>query len=486
MGLHEFLQVLKRYRVSIIAVFFTALVVGVGVTLLQKPVYKSSASVLVSLDSDVSSSGLTYLEQQTASFAEIANTAVVLEPVKEQLGLDMTTAELSGKITSTVKKNTSMIIIEVEDGIPGRSAAIANATADSLVRSFDSLTPSRGEGGKIVTAQVVDRALASSKPISPRPIFNMAIAAVLGGLLGIGQASLREKLNNKIRNAEDIEGLIRTPVLGVIGQLSKDPVGSKFFDDTTEQWANQEAYRRIRTRVIFSTTSGDHSSSIVVTSATPGEGTTTTTINLAWALAQASKSVLLVDANLRHPQIAQQLEINAPLGLSDVLIGRGEISEFAMPVSARPGTLTLLSAGSIPTNPSELLGSNEMKRFIRAAEKAFDHVLFDTSPILPVTDAAVLAALTGEALLVVRAKHAKGSQIQEACGLLEAGSVRILGTVLNDISEITSTTTMNTTRTTRRQRNYQQRTKQDQTTSRQNKSPRRARSVRTIEPRPSP
>ncbi|MDF2576452.1 MAG: chromosome partitioning protein, partial [Agromyces sp.] len=172
----------------------------------------------------------------------------------------------------------------------------------------------------------------------------------------------------------------------------------------------------------------DGRSSYVITSSVPSEGKSTTTINLAIALADAGKRVALLDTDLRKPKVAEYLGIEGGAGLTDVLIGRARLSDVMLPWGNR--SLYVLPAGKIPPNPSELLGSKSMRQLLEALERDVDIVLCDAPPLLPVTDAAILANATSGAILVVSAGHTNRHQLSGAVDALNTAGAHIAGVAM--------------------------------------------------------
>nr|WP_255422182.1 polysaccharide biosynthesis tyrosine autokinase [Tessaracoccus sp. MC1627] len=248
-------------------------------------------------------------------------------------------------------------------------------------------------------------------------------------MLALGQAVLRSLADTRLRTTQDIEALTDAPVLASVGRIITS--AGRAADDDGQHWQNAEAYRRLRTNVGFLGLGGERRSSFVVTSATAGEGKTETVINLARVLAQAGESVLLIDADLRRPQVGARLHLDGELGLSDVLSGRAGFSDLVFKVGA--GTLDVLPAGTIPPNPSELLGSEAMAQLLASVERQYDFVLFDSPPLLPVTDAIVLSAQTGGAVLVTRSGVVRRAHVAEAIHMMDTADVSLLGVVLNDV-----------------------------------------------------
>ncbi len=433
MELQQYLRIVRRYWRSAVATLLLCVVIAAAVTLVQKPIYTSSSTLFLAVESGDTagelSQGATYAERQVKSFVGVAATAVVLQPVIDELGLDVTPKQLGRTLTVTSPTATTLIDVAATDGDPAQAAMVANGVAESLQRAVGELSPAGINGAKLVTATAIDPALVPSAPTSPRPTVNLALGFVLGALLGVGQAVLRSVLDTRLRTVSDIEDVTEAPLLGVIGRV--DAGNERADGGGGQQRASAEAYRRLRTNVGFVGLGGERRPSMVVSSSMAGEGKTETVINLARVLAQAGESVLLVDADLRRPQIAQRMGLDSELGLTDVLTGRGNFEDLVIDVV--PGTLTVLAAGTVPPNPSELLGSDAMAHLLAKVERQYDHVLFDTPPLLPVTDAVVLAGQTAGVIMVARSGQVRRPEFHSAVGLMEAGSVKLLGVVLNDV-----------------------------------------------------
>ncbi|WP_181346885.1 CpsD/CapB family tyrosine-protein kinase [Thalassobacillus sp. CUG 92003] len=191
-----------------------------------------------------------------------------------------------------------------------------------------------------------------------------------------------------------------------------------------------EQYRTIRTNLQFASVDSDLRS-MMVTSAGPAEGKSLTTANLAIVFAQQGKNVLLVDADLRKPTIHYTFRVQNTAGLSNYLIGDKHFDEVINPTSV--DNLDAITCGPIPPNPSELLGSSSMQRMLDEAYTRYDVVIFDTPPVLAVTDAQIMANLSDGALLVVRSKETEIEGARRAKELLEQSNGKLLGTVLNDV-----------------------------------------------------
>ena len=190
-----------------------------------------------------------------------------------------------------------------------------------------------------------------------------------------------------------------------------------------------EQYKTIRTNLQFSSVDGDLKS-ILLTSAGPSEGKSSTTANLAIVFAQQGKRVLLIDADMRKPTLHYTFRLDNRKGLSSVLVGEATLEEAVTP-SEVPG-LELLSCGPLPPNPSELLGSKSMEALHVEATSQYDLVIFDTPPVLAVTDAQILANMCDGAIMVVRSNQTEYEEAIKAKELLTVGKAKLLGAVLND------------------------------------------------------
>jgi protein-tyrosine kinase len=189
-----------------------------------------------------------------------------------------------------------------------------------------------------------------------------------------------------------------------------------------------ESYRTLRTNIQFASVDQEIKK-IVITSPKPGEGKSTTVANLAIAFAQQGKKVLLIDADLRKPTVANTFSLPNTSGLTNVLSRQSNIEQVVQQSAVE--NLYILTSGPLPPNPSELLGSNSMKELVSKAENEFDIILFDSPPVLAVTDAQVLTNLTDGTILVVRSGSTDQDAARKAKDLLQVGKSRLLGVVLN-------------------------------------------------------
>jgi capsular exopolysaccharide synthesis family protein len=237
---------------------------------------------------------------------------------------------------------------------------------------------------------------------------------------------VREMLDNTVKNSEALQELVGAPVLATVPTDASAPKAPLITGDATRS-PRAEALRQLRTNLQF--VDVDRPVRVlVVTSALPGEGKSSTAVNLGVVFAEAGQRVLLIDADLRRPKLAEYLGVEGAVGLTNLLAGQAKPDDVVQPWGPN---LWVLPSGFIPPNPSELLASRHMADLLRMFRERFDMVIIDSPPLLPVTDAAVLSTCADGAVMVARAAKTSSSQISGALRALQAVNARLLGCVLN-------------------------------------------------------
>ncbi len=416
MELRDYLRILRKGWLLILAITVVAIGAAAAYSFIKTPEYSATSKVFVSVQGGASTSDLvqgnTFTQNRVKSYAELVTTPKVLTPVVDQLGLDMTVSELANAITATAPLDTSLIQIDAMSIDPVQAADIANATSASLARVVDDIeAPDSTTGASPVKITPVTDALVPLAPVSPNIPLNIALGALIGLALGIGIAVLRETLDTRIRNEHDVNAISETPIVGGIAFDAK-AAERPLIVQADPRSIRAESFRALRTNFQFlgAGTGGERRSTFVFTSSVQAEGKTTTVANLAIALSDAGRSVVVVDADLRRPRLADILGLEGAVGLSDLLIGRARLNDVIQPWGA--GSLDVLPAGRIPPNPSELLGSSTMVDVIRKLEERYEYVLFDAAPLLPVTDAAVLSTYASGTIIVVAAGRTRKAQLR--------------------------------------------------------------------------
>jgi polysaccharide biosynthesis transport protein len=431
--LHDYLDILRRRWLSILVIALTALALASLVTLMLPKKYTATTQLLFFVAGNSAADlaqGSNFAEKQLASYAEVAISPVVLDPVIKDLELRTTAGELKQSITATVPVKTFIIEIAVTNPDPYQAERIANATGNRLIEAANEFTPSRPDGSETVRVKTLTAADVPSVPSYPNIPRNLALGLILGLVLGIGLAVLREVLDTRVRTEQDVRNLTDSSILGAVAfdqEVSRHPVILR--DDPLA--APSEAVRRLRTNLQFIDVAS-RPKSIVISSSVPGEGKSTIAINLAVSLSDTGARVILIDADLRRPSIAGYIGMEGNVGLTTVLIGRADVEDVVQPLGN--STLDILPAGQIPPNPSELLGSPAMAGLLDRLVAMYDMVLLDSPPLLPVTDAAVLSKLAGGVLVVVGVDRIHRPQLQETLASLKTASSHVFGIVMNKIS----------------------------------------------------
>ncbi|KRE47563.1 chromosome partitioning protein [Arthrobacter sp. Soil736] len=433
MDLRDTIRILRRNWILIAAVSLVGLLLGGAFSMLTKPTYTAETQLFVAIQGSGSiqelQQGNNFGQARVQSYVKTIGTPVVLQPAIDSLGLDVTADELAGQVKATTDVDTVLISIAVSDHSPVQAAAIAQAVADSLIKAVDSLEKPKTGGASPVSLSIIKPATAPLTPSAPNTRLNLLLGLIAGLGLGIGSALLRGTLDNRIRGEADLRRVTDAPLLGGVS-FEPDAMKKPLLTQAPPQSPRAEAFRRLRTNLQFANVSGQ-ARTVLVTSSLPGEGKTTTATNLAIALAQAGQAVCLIDADLRRPMVSDYLGLERNAGLTTALLGAADVNDLLQPWGE--DNLFVLTSGQVPPNPSELLGSDEMKHLITRLEHAFDTVVVDAPPLLPVTDAAVLSQHVGGVVLVVGSQKLKRQDLEKSLEALELVEANLLGVVLNKL-----------------------------------------------------
>jgi succinoglycan biosynthesis transport protein ExoP len=297
---------------------------------------------------------------------------------------------------------------------------------------------------------VVDHALPSEVPVSPRRLMTVAVSFILATLFGAGLALFLEYLDDTIRSTEEVEKYLQLPALAAIptiDALAKKRlllVGNNIGEETNSNTTSEllihsdsrsslsEAYRQLRTSILLST-AGHAPKSLLVTSSLPSEGKTTTAVNTAISLAQTGASVLIIDADMRRPRLHNIFGIGNAEGLSSVLSSGMPEEDVLSIISYDEATkLNVLPSGPIPPNPAELIGSDQMRILLKGMENHFTHVVVDSPPIASFTDGVLIGSVVDGVLLVVHSGKSSRQVVKRAKQFLNEVGAKIFGVVLNN------------------------------------------------------
>ena len=290
-------------------------------------------------------------------------------------------------------------------------------------------------GLKTSNLKIIDRAEASFSPIKPKKKRNILLAIIVGLAMGTGMAFFLEYMDDSIEIPGDIEKYLKISFLGVLGYTKNPGKDSKeinweLFALNDLKSTSTEALRNIRTNISFRL-KGKDDKSLVIASANPGEGKTIFAINIAILFASMGKKTVLIDSDMRKPRIHKLTDIERSPGLSDALIGEVQLSSIIKQVLL--SNLYVIPAGTLPPNPSELLTSDRMDEFQQKFNKTFDIIIYDSPPMMSVTDALILSKTARNTVLVIKGGETERRAVKHAAKQLEELDAKILGAVLNEV-----------------------------------------------------
>jgi succinoglycan biosynthesis transport protein ExoP len=384
---------------------------------------------LAALKVDYGANNPDVLRQQ--SVADELNRQIDERVTGIMLGLDTKVKSLKASLdgfTTSVSNAIASDRAEVERGAPYWEAKRDVETRIEMQKLLQAKIMSEQVDLGLPTTQmvtIIDPAKPGDSPVRPNKTLNIILGVVFGLLTGIGLAFFIEYLDTSVKTIDDVERALQSPVLGVIPQN----VGYLLEEGAESQHA--EAYRVLRTNLLFSR-KDDRLNSIVVVSAGAGEGKSTTVLNLATVFAQSGQRVLLVDSDLRRPTLHKALKISNNLGLTNYLLKQNTLEEVIQRTSLP--TLDVMASGKLPSSSMNILGSSNMKEMVSDLKRRYDYVFFDSPPIMGVSDAAILASEMDMVIQVIQYRRYPQPMNIRAKQMIEKVGGTLIGIVLNNIN----------------------------------------------------
>lgn len=431
MELRDYLRVIRKQWLLVLICAALAVAAAALVVLQTTPSYASKAQLFVGVtqtqDSTSAYQGSLFSQERAKSYADLIAGERITSKVVKDLDLDMAPTDLAEKLSAEVVPETVLLEVTATDSDPKQAQKINHAVTQEFVRFVQEIERPSPDAASPIKATVVDNPSLPDTPVAPTPFRTIGLGLAVGLLIGMAIAVLRESLDTSLKSAERLSEKTGSPNLGVIAH-DDDAGASPLIVQLEPRSPRAEAFRTLRTNLQFIDVDR-HPKTIVITSSVPSEGKTTTTCNLALTLAQAGQRVVLVEGDVRRPKIGEYLGIENAAGLTSVLIGRVAVEDAIQPWGDLP--LEILASGPIPPNPSELLQSHAMQLLLKDLDRRADIILIDAPPLLPVTDAALLAHQADGAVLIVRHGKTSADQVEQSIGNLRKVDARLLGTVLN-------------------------------------------------------
>jgi capsular exopolysaccharide synthesis family protein len=416
------------------ALVFGALA-GLFLSSQQTKQYTATAKLFISAQTGNSTSdlvqGSTFAQDRVKSYADVAVSRAVLVPVASRFGVVGGAGALASRVTAEVPTDTVIVRLSVRDAAPRRAAALANALGRQFTDVIERLELPRANGASSVRASIVEGAFPPSAASSPNRKVNVALGALVALVLAWLALILRSSLDTRVKTEDDVTELTALPILADIPRATRRAGETVTATDGHPAKVHAEAYRQLRTNLHY--TAIDHGArSILVTSSVPAEGKSTVATNIAATMGETGARVILVDADLRRPTTAKYLGLTDTAGLASVLAGLTPL-EDAVQIWG-DSSVSVLSAGGTPPNPSELIASEAMSRLLAMLRESYDYVVVDSPPLLPVADASVLSNRVDGVIVVARAGTVRRAQLERSSGMLQAVNANVLGVVVNYIA----------------------------------------------------
>jgi len=441
MDLYLIWRLILRHLPIVLIASIGGLSLGLFVTVISKPLYSATSTIFVStpaavLDVSALAQGSNFSQQRVKSYAQLISAEGTLAPVIELLKLETTPKKLAKQIRATVPIDTVIIDVTVKDESPLLAMQIANAVALSFSNSVQQLELPGALGETSVKASLSRQATYPDEPVSPKLSLNILLGVLLGFIIGLFISIAIHFGDLTVKNIDHLVGL---KLLGTF-KFEKNAKGQPLISNLHPYDSRSEEFRQLRTSLLHQFESTG-SRIIGISSALPLEGKTTTSLNLAFSLQEAGYKVILIEADMRRPQISQYTELKNKKsnqhGLSSLLQMSAK-KNFSLELrksifSDLINKIDIIFSGDIPKNPTELLSNGNLPRLLAIIGRKYDFVILDCPPVLPIADTPVLAEFIDDLLLVVKAGSTHIKQFKGTVEILLSVNARLVGVVLNMI-----------------------------------------------------
>jgi len=413
--------IVKRWKLIVLMPLLAALASAMISLFIITPLYTASTTMMVTRPTDTSQilyQDIQVSRQLVNTYREIVHSRRVLEIVIANRSLPYNLSEMREMVEVQSVRDTELITVEVTNPDPELAGTIANEVANVFMEQIIEIM-------QIENVSVVDEAVAPNSPVSPRVPLNVAVAFVVGLMAAFGLAFMVEYLDQTVKDPDEVQKLLEVPVIGLMPKTE----GEQLVAMSSPRAPASEAFRTLRTNLQYSSIDKPLKK-ILITGANPACGKSTVASNLAVTLAQSSGSVLLIDADLRRPTLHKIFKLNSEPGLSSLIFNEN-ISLSQVLRKTEHDNLKVLPSGPIPPYPAEMLASERMRKLIEYCEENYDYIIFDSPPIIAVTDAAILSKLADGTLLVLDYGRVKKDEAVGALEQMKRVQAYVIGIVLN-------------------------------------------------------
>ncbi len=431
MDLQQFIGVLRARWKFIVVTLLLGTLLSAAFAMTRPAVYASTGRVFIAVpdDSPAASDFLsTYLvSQRTASYSELAKDPVLLQKVIDRTGLQVSRSEVASRISTNVVASTQIVEVKATGPTPEEARDLADAEMVELIALVNDFEKPTSDKPAAVVAKSTGAPLLDTVPVGIPMLIMIGIGIILSLIAGIVGALIRDILDITIKSRQDVEQTIGLPVISAL-PLDRD-VAKDSQSVVAPGSPLAEAFRVLRANLRFADLDSN-GQMFLVTSALPNEGKTLTAINLAQSLAATGQSVLLIDCDLRSPSVATNLGLENAVGMLSVLLGQVSLSDA---VQAHSSGLDVLPTGPRPPNPSEVLETNAVANLLGVVREAYDVIVIDAPPLLPVADTSTLIRHVDGVLLLARHGRTRKDVLRLATDRITGLGGRLYGVVLNGI-----------------------------------------------------
>ncbi len=425
LDLYKIWQVLtKRWKLLVTIPIAAALISLLVSIFIITPQYQASTTLMVTRPAETTElmfRDIQLSRELVGTYREIIHSRRVQDLVIAARGLPYGVDELRGKTEVEAVRDTELITIKVTDPDPQLARDIANDTARIFMEQIIDIV-------KIENVSIIDQAVTPGGPVSPRVNMNVAVAFAVGLMGAAGLIFLLEYMDRTVKDPAEIQKLLDLPVIGSIPHSTD----GQLFTANNPRSPATEALRTLRTNIQYAGIDRPIKK-ILVTGANPACGKSTVSSNLAMTIAQTGASVLLIDSDMRRPILHRIFGVQSDPGLSSLVVENSNDLQGVVRKTDH-GKLSFLPSGPIPPYPAELLGSKRMKELVAFMETKYDYLVFDSPPVIAVTDASLISSLVDGTLIVLDYGRVRKEEAIEAVEQLLKVGAPLIGLVLNGIS----------------------------------------------------